>query len=222
MLPFTLLYRAEQSSSSSSSCSGCQATGETKINTSNHSCRGMARIQLGDMYCNGVNGMSIDKAAGRKYYVAALQEDGYDYDDMNMIGMIAQKRINQLEEDYQKKLDLYYSKMGKHRNRRRRRRKDGIEQGGYSLEDDDTTQSWTKKLYELYKVYDETKIYNSVTLENEIKKYRHNERSLFLKLFKKYKVPAYEQSRYIRLKYDPCKLYSFSRMNTFFFQVISF
>ena len=81
-------------------------------------CTGMAKIRVGDMYCKGENGTRVDKVEGRRWYVKALEEDGYSGEGVkytvNYIGTTAQARLDRLAQVYEK--NQTYQKKGRQKN----------------------------------------------------------------------------------------------------------
>ena len=168
-------------------------------------CTGMAKIRVGDMYCNGENGTRVDKVEGRRWYVKALEEDGYSGEGetylVNYIGTMAQARLDRLVQVYEKN----QTKQTKQKKGRRKKNNNSRKRksGAFSMEDDDSLQTWTNNLMKLYQAYDPGKARNRLFVLKEIEQHRHAERLLFKEKFIQYTVPYHKQPQYVRLKFDP-------------------
>ena len=165
-------------------------------------CTGMAKIRVGDMYCKGENGTRVDKVEGRRWYVKALEEDGYSGEGVkytvNYIGTTAQARLDRLAQVYEK--NQTNQKKGRQKNTNNSRKR---KSGAFSMEDDDSLQTWTNNLMKLYQAYDPGKARNRLFVLKEIEQHRHAERLLFKEKFIQYTVPYHKQTQYVRLKFDP-------------------
>ena len=85
-----------------------QAQEDPQLNP--HTCRGMARIKLGDLYRSGVDGLRLDHVASKRWYTLALEKDGMEPDLCNetkdgtehltCCGQIAQLKLDQLQDLY--------------------------------------------------------------------------------------------------------------------------